>query len=128
MKQFLLDTHALIWFLEGDSQLSTSAKNIILDTDNELFVSVASLWEMAIKISIGKLTLNQPLEQVIQRLPSQYITILPIEIPHVLSIKTLPFYHKDPFDRILIAQSLTENFSIISIETIFDQYSVKREW
>ena len=61
MKQFLLDTHALIWFLEGDSQLSTSAKNIILDTDNELFVSVASLWEMTTKISIGKLTLNQPL-------------------------------------------------------------------
>ena len=60
MKQFLLDTHALIWFLEGDSQLSTSAKNIILDTDNELFVSVASLWEMTTKISIGKLTLNQP--------------------------------------------------------------------
>ena len=128
MKNYLLDTHALIWFLEGDSQLSATAKNIILDTDNQLFVSVASLWEMAIKMSISKLTLTQSLETIIERLPLEYIEILPLEISHVLAIQNLSFHHKDPFDRILIAQTATENFTIISIETIFDQYGVKRVW
>ena len=128
MKQYLLDTHALIWFLEGDSQLSETAKSIILDTNNQMSISLASLWEMAIKMSIGKLTLTQSIEQIVQRLPLEFINILPIEVPHVLAIQNLHFHHKDPFDRILIAQSLVEDFTIVSIETIFDQYLVKRAW
>ena len=128
MKKYLLDTHALIWFLEGDNQLSNKAKNIILDTDNQLFVSIASLWEMAIKISIGKLNLTQSLELIIERLPIEFIEILPIETPSILASQNLPFHHKDPFDRILIAQTLTENLSIVSIETIFDGYGVERIW
>ena len=128
MKQYLLDTHALIWFLEGDSQLSETAKNIILDTNNQLSISLASIWEMAIKMSIGKLSLTQSIEQIVQRLPLEFINILPIEVPHVLAIQNLHFHHKDPFDRILIAQSLVEDFTIVSIETIFDQYLVKRAW
>ena len=128
MKQYLLDTHALIWFLEGDTQLSETAKSIILDTNNQLSISLASLWEMAIKMSIGKLTLTQSIEQIVQRLPLEFINILPIEVPHVLAIQNLHFHHKDPFDRILIAQSLVEDFTIVSIETIFDQYLVKRAW
>ena len=128
MKQYLLDTHALIWFLEGDSQLSETAKNIILDTNNQLSISLASLWEMAIKMSIGKLSLTQSIEQIVQRLPLEFINILPIEVQHVLAIQNLHFHHKDPFDRILIAQSLVEDFTIVSIETIFDQYLVKRAW
>lgn len=128
MKQYLLDTHALIWFLEGDTQLSETAKSIILDTNNQMSISLASLWEMAIKMSIGKLTLTQSIEQIVQRLPLEFINILPIEVPHVLAIQNLHFHHKDPFDRILIAQSLVEDFTIVSIETIFDQYLVKRAW
>ena len=128
MKNFLLDTHALIWFLEGDAQLSSTAKTIILDTDNRLLVSVASLWEMAIKMSIGKLTLTQSVEQIIARLPVEFIELLSIEVPHILAIQQLPFYHKDPFDRLLIAQTKTENLTIISNETIFDQYDIKRIW
>ena len=126
--QYLLDTHALIWFLEGDNQLSAKSKEIISDADNDLFVSVASLWEMSIKMSIGKLTLSQPLEDIIKRLPLEFIQILPINIPAVLGIQSLLFHHKDPFDRILIAQTLTENLSIISIESIFDSYGVDRIW
>jgi PIN domain nuclease of toxin-antitoxin system len=128
MKKYLLDTHTLIWFLEGDSQISPLAKSLVLDTDNQLFVSMASLWEMAIKTSIGKLTLTQPLEEIIKRLPLEFMELLPIEVPHVLAIQNLPFHHKDPFDRILIAQTITENIEIISIETIFDQYGIKRVW
>lgn len=128
MKNFLLDTHALIWFLEGDAQLSSTAKTIILDTDNRLCVSVASLWEMAIKMGIGKLTLTHSIEQIIARLPLEFIELLSIEVPHILAIQQLPFHHKDPFDRLLIAQTKTENLTIISNETIFDQYAIKRIW
>ena len=128
MKNFLLDTHALIWFLEGDAQLSLTAKTIILDTDNRLCVSVASLWEMAIKMSIGKLTLTQSVEQIIARLPVEFIELLSIEVPHILAIQQLPLHHKDPFDRLLIAQTKAENLTIISDEAIFDQYAIKRIW
>ena len=128
MKKFLLDTHALIWFLEGDIQLSSTAKTLILDTNNQLFVSVASLWEMAIKMSIGKLTLTNSIEQIIARLPLEFIELLPIEVPHILAIQKLPFHHKDPFDRLLIAQTEAEALTIISNETLFDQYAVKGIW
>ena len=128
MKKYLLDTHTLIWFLEGDSQISAVAKELVLDTDNQLFVSIASLWEMAIKTSIGKLTLTQSLEQITLRLPLEFIKLLPIEIPHILALQGLPFYHKDPFDRLLIVQTMIEDMTIISIESIFDQYGVKRIW
>lgn len=80
MKKYLLDIHTLIWFLEGDSQISAVAKELVLDTDNQLFVSIISLWEMAIKMSIGKLTLTQSLEQITLRLPLKFIELLPIEI------------------------------------------------
>ena len=128
MKKYLLDTHTLIWFLEGDSQISAVAKELVLDTDNQLFVSIASLWEMAIKTSIGKLTLTQSLEQITLRLPLEFIELLPIEILHILALQGLPFHHKDPFDRLLIVQTMTEDMTIISIESIFDQYGVKRIW
>jgi PIN domain nuclease of toxin-antitoxin system len=126
--KYLLDTHALIWFLEGDSQLSSKAKNIIVSTDNQILISIASLWEMAIKMSIGKLNLSQNLELIIQRLEEEYIEILPIEVEHILKIQTLEFHHKDPFDRIIIAQSLIEGTTLVSIEDIFDNYKVQRLW
>jgi PIN domain nuclease of toxin-antitoxin system len=128
VNRYLLDTHALIWFLEGDDQLSKKAKQIMENSENELFVSAVSLWEMAIKISIKKLNLTQPLDNIIENLTHESIHILPIDIPSILEIQNLPFYHKDPFDRLLIAQALLDNYVIISIETIFDDYNVKRAW
>ena len=79
-------------------------------------------------MSIGKLTLTQSLDEIIKRLPLEFIELLPLEIPHVLAVQNLPFNHKDPFDRILIAQTATDNLTIISIETIFDHYGIKRIW
>ena len=126
--KYLLDTHALIWFLEGDQRLSATAQNIICNDDTDIFVSIVSLWEMAIKISLGKLELSQSLDQIFDRLPQQNITLLPIQPAHVLAVSSLPFEHRDPFDRLLIGQALVENMKFISNETLFLGYLVDRIW
>ncbi len=125
---YLLDTHALIWFLEGDERLSSKAKEIIIDDNADIYLSIASLWEMAIKISLGKLQLSQSLDQVIATVEQQSITLLPIKTSHVLTLLNLPFEHRDPFDRLLISQSLVESYKLISNEAIFLQYGVDRVW
>ena len=126
--KYLLDTHALIWFLEGDQRLSTSAQGIICNDDADVYMSIVSLWEMAIKISLGKLELSQSLDQIIDKLPQQNITFLPIQPAHVLAVSSLPFEHRDPFDRLLIGQALVENMKFISNEALFLRYSVDRVW
>lgn len=112
--RYLLDTHALIWSLEKDKQLSETANNIIADDDNEIFASIVNLWEMAIKMSIGKLQLQYSLEQVIEKIKEYDISLLPIEPSHVLKVRDLPFEHNDPFDRLMIAQCLQEEMAFIS--------------
>ena len=124
--KYLLDTHALIWFLEGDQRLSATAQNIICNDDTDIFVSIVSLWEMAIKISLGKLELSQSLDQIIDKLPQQNITLLPINPAHVLAVLKLPFKHRNPFDRLLIGQALVEKMKFISNEALFLRYSVDR--
>lgn len=124
----LLDTHALIWFGENDPQLSKKAKQSIESPDNEKYVSLASLWEMAIKSSLGKLQLKMQLKEIIAALQSNGFVLLPVSTDHVLQVETLPFFHKDPFDRLLIAQALHEGFAIVSNEGLFDDYGVKRLW
>ena len=126
--KYLLDTHTLIWFLEGDQRLSTTATGIICNDDADIYVSIVSLWEMAIKISLGKLELSQSLDQIINKLPQQNITLLPIQPAHVLAVLSLPFEHRDPFDRLLIGQALVENMKFISNEALFLRYSVDRVW
>lgn len=125
---YLLDTHSLIWFFEGNSKLPDSARQIICTPENIIYLSVASLWEMAIKISIGKLTLSQPLEKVIERLPEESISLLDISPKQILQVLTLPLHHRDPFDRMLIAQALSEDLTLIGNEEMFDLYGVKRVW
>ena len=124
--RYLLDTHILIWSFENNVRLPQHFKEIIEDTNNQLFVSIASLWEMAIKISNKKLDLTVSLSQLIKDLSSKNITILSISPLHVLEVEILPFHHKDPFDRIIIAQSLTENITLISVDSVFDSYAIKR--
>ena len=124
--RYLLDTHILIWSFENNVRLPRHFKEIIEDTDNQLFVSIASLWEMAIKISNEKLDMTVSLSQLIKDLSSKNITILSISPLHVLEVEILPFHYKDPFDRIIIAQSLTENITLISVDGIFDSYGIKR--
>ena len=127
--KYLLDTHSLIWFLGGDSQLSVHARKLIEDEENELFISVASLWEMAIKFSIGKLTLAKPFEEMFpEQLEQNGIEILAIDVVHLKTLCALPFHHRDPFDRLIIAQVLSEEVSIIGMDSVFGEYGVAMEW
>ena len=126
---FLLDTHTLLWFLTDDSALSTKAKAIIESIDSTILVSPASYWEIAIKISLGKYQLPEPLSSFMAReLSNNHITILPIDIEHAGRVSELSFHHRDPFDRILIAQALIENLPILSVDAVFDLYGVQRIW
>lgn len=107
--KLLLDTHTVIWFLEGSSQLSGRARTLIEDEDNEVLFSVGSLWEMAIKISLGKLHLSQPFDVFMRdQMTLNSIELLHISIEHTATVAALPFHHRDPFDRLLIAQALVE--------------------
>ena len=123
--QLMIDTHILIWFLEGNNLLSKPHHQTIANSNNNVFVSIASLWEMAIKISIGKLTLAKPLADVIKQITTENIEILAISPEHTLQVSTLSFHHRDPFDRIIIAQSQVENLPIMTNDSEFENYAVK---
>ena len=124
----LLDTHAFVWFMDGDKKLSTKAKKEIEDSDNQIILSIASLWEMSIKISIGKLELEKPFVDVISYVSEKGIEILSINFEHTLEVSKLEFHHKDPFDRLIISQAKIENMTIVSKDKLFDDYNVKRLW
>jgi len=125
----LLDAHALLWFLAGSSKLSAGALAFIEDSGNTLFVSPATLWEIGIKDALGKLLLPQPFDQLFpSRLDASSILLLPVLIPHLQLHRHLPFYHSDPFDRLVIAQALTEDMAILSCDSEFPAYGVKLLW
>lgn len=125
----LLDTQALLWFLLEDSRLSKKALEHIVTADMPVFISPASIWEIAIKISLGKYTLPIPFAMFWEeQLRTNNFAILAITIPHTARVANLPFYHRDPFDRLLIAQSLEEDIPVISSDEAFDAYGVKRIW
>jgi PIN domain nuclease of toxin-antitoxin system len=126
---YLLDTHTLIWLFENNPQLSDRAKLIIVDENNELFISIASLWEMTIKSSLGKLDLSLPLSELFaQKLIPSDIQILPIQLQHLAILQELPFHHRDPFDRIIIAQAIAENLTLLSTDRTFENYRVTCDW
>lgn len=124
----LLDTHALIWFLEGDSQISPGAISAIENNLGITFVSIASLWEIGIKSSLGKLDINLTFQDLLQEIRNNAIEILPISEADIASIITLSFHHRDPFDRIIIAQSQNNNFPIVSKDPHFKPYGVQLIW
>lgn len=129
--RILLDTHALLWFYLGDARLSRQARTAIEDPANTKFVSPASYWELAIKVSLGKYVLNEDYDEFIQHaIFDNGFSILPIEPRHTSYVSTLPFLsgHKDPFDRLLVAQSNVETVSIVSDDELLDQYSITRIW
>jgi len=125
---YLLDTHTLLWFLEGDEQLSKPAKDILKNSQNTIVVSIASLWEIGIKTSIGKLNLAYSLENVVENMQLQNIQILPIRPIHIIKMTTLPFHHRDPFDRIIIAQGIIEKATILSRDGFFKDYGCDLIW
>ena len=125
----LLDTQALMWFLLNDSRLSGKALETIVDADGLTFVSPASLWEIAIKISLGKYALPTSFESFwTEQLQINDFTLLPIAVSHAARVVALPFHHRDPFDRLIIAQSLVEAVPVVSSDTLFDQYGADRIW
>ncbi|MBP6820065.1 MAG: type II toxin-antitoxin system VapC family toxin [Acidobacteria bacterium] len=127
--KLLLDTHAFIWFVYDSPELSRKTKELLEDKQTELLLSIASVWEMAIKASTGKLTLMAKAgEFVANQLEKDDIQLLPITLTHLNLVETLPFHHKDPFDRLLIAQTAVEHIDIVSVDTIFDSYGIRRIW
>lgn len=125
----LLDTHSFLWFIGGSVSLSPSARALIEDAENQPLLSMASLWEMAIKLSIGKLSLGQPFETLIpEQMKLNGIELLQIEMPHIVAVASLPFHHRDPFDRLLIAQAIVEQMPIVSGDPAFDSYTIQRLW
>ncbi len=126
--RYLLDTHTLIWFLENDPRLSSKSKELIEDNYNDIFVSVVSLWEINIKISIGRLSLTKSLSDIIRELERLYIEILPLRNEHIVGIGKLPFHHRDPFDRMLISQSLSEILPLISKDENIQLYNADVIW
>lgn len=125
----LLDTHTFLWFIAGDSSLSQPARSAIEDENNDLYMSVASLWEIAIKISIDKLTLSEPFETLIpEQLAENGIELLDISVEHTALIASMPFHHRDPFDRLIATQAKTEQMTLVSVDAIFDAYGVTRLW
>lgn len=124
----LLDTHIFIWAVSLPQQLSLQVRQLIEDPDNEVLVSVASAWEMAIKVSTGKLKLRigGPVAVFAQRkLVEHRMTLLPIELAHLAKLEKLPLHHRDPFDRLLVAQAIAEDATLITVDAQLRRYKVK---
>lgn len=125
----ILDTHAFLWWVLDNPKLSGTARNFIIDPNNTIYLSAVSGWEMAIKWSMGKLTLpDQPYSFVRQQLEINNFSPLPIQMNHGLYVHELPEIHKDPFDRLLIAQSIIENLLLISTDAVLKKYPVSLLW
>ena len=126
--QFLLDTHTFIWFIEGSSMLPQKVKTRIEDEKNDCFISIASLWEIAIKRGIGKITLASEFRYIADFIEDNNVEILPITFNNLQTLLTLEFHHRDPFDRIIIAQAISANLTILSVDQHFRSYPVKCIW
>jgi PIN domain nuclease of toxin-antitoxin system len=129
MQRVLLDTHSFLWFITVDPKLSAPARRVISAGANELLLSIASAWEIAIKVSLGRLPISEPLETFIpEQLRLNRIQLLPIELRHTFEAARLPLFHRDPFDRLLIAQAIAESLPVVSADPAFDSYPIRRLW
>ena len=126
--KIILDTHTFLWFVNDSPELSNSAAELI-ESDVDLWISIASLWEISIKVNLNKLDLPDEFDRFIpHQIAINGIEILPINLQHLIALTKLPLHHRDPFDRILIAQAIAEDVPIISIDKKFDLYGVNRQW
>jgi len=126
--KYLLDTHAMIWYLEDSSRLPSKTKEIIDNNTNRIFLSSVSLWEIAIKINLGKLKLIMSFDEVLGNVRKGDFEVLQIENEYLKMLSALPFIHKDPFDRLLIATALAENLTIITADDSIQKYDVSWVW
>ena len=125
----LLDTHTFLWFCQDDPALSAAAKALIEEPANRKTLSVASCWEIAIKVGLGKLKLGEPSGTYIPNALSRIgFELLPISLAHATGVEMLPLHHKDPFDRLLVAQAVIETMPLVSVDAVFDLYGVTRLW
>jgi PIN domain nuclease of toxin-antitoxin system len=125
----LLDAHALLWFLNDDPLLSANAKSLIEDPANHKFVSIATCWEIAIKVGLKKLDLGEPATTFLPReLATNHFDLLGIELRHATFVESLPLHHRDPFDRMLVAQAMIEAMPVVSVDGALDPYGVRRLW
>jgi PIN domain nuclease of toxin-antitoxin system len=129
MMNFLLDTHVFLWLAACPEKLSSKVEQLVLNTENILFFSIVSLWEMQIKIQLGKLTLDMPLVELWHgQQAKSLLMLLPAKEEHVWTLANLPQIHKDPFDRLLIAQSLHENMPFITADETIGKYDARMVW
>jgi len=127
--RLLLDTHTFLWWVEDAPELSKKARQALANPDNECLLSLVSCWEMAIKLSLGKLKLAGVIKRFIpEQLAANGFRQLAIDFRHVARVATLPFHHRDPFDRLLAAQAKEEKLAIVSADAVFQKYGVKRIW
>jgi PIN domain nuclease of toxin-antitoxin system len=124
--RLLLDTHSLLWWVDGGGELSDAQMDAIGKPGNQVLVSIASAWEMAIKSSLGKLKLSVPVADYLTRhLAANRFQLLPITLEHAARVETLAFHHRDPFDRLLVAQAEVERIALLSSDPVFTRYGVK---
>ena len=124
----LLDAHTFIWFFNGDGQLSNKARKLIEDSKTKKFVSIASIWEVAIKIGLKKLVFDGHTSEIVELISKNGFQILQISVNHIATYETLEFVHRDPFDRILVAQAIVEKMTIITKDENIQKYRVKTNW
>jgi PIN domain nuclease of toxin-antitoxin system len=127
--KLLLDTHAFLWFITGSSRLSAVARAAIEDEANVVYVSAASAWEIAVKSSLGKLTLAEPYDVLLPReIRDNGFTYLGVELTHTARVNVLPFHHRDPFDRLLVAQAMIEGMQLVTADPALKDYGVPVVW
>jgi len=125
---YLLDTHVLLWFVEADPRLSDRAKDLLTNDDTNLSVSIVSLWEIVIKLNIGKLKIDYTTGDIYQLLDQLHVEVLPIEHTNLDCYLTLPLHHRDPFDRVLIAQAMNRRLALVSADQALHPYEVEQLW
>lgn len=126
--RYLLDTHTFLWLANDDPQLTPAARDIFIDSEQECFLSAASVWEMSIKSSLGKLSLTLSVERLVRGGLERGLRVLNVTCEHAYLVERLPFHHRDPFDRILVAQAIHDGLHLISRERQLDAYAVTRIW
>lgn len=126
--KYLLDTHVFIWYAVGDQRLSSKAQSII-ESFHERYISIASVWEMSIKVNIGHLSFQEPFKEVItHQFKINDYQLLPIEFKHLFKLSNLELHHRDPFDRLIISQAIVEDISIVTADELFNNYNIRRVW
>ena len=127
--RILLDTHTVLWMVNAHENLSPTAKTLLLNDEHKLFISTASLWEMAIKVSLGKLSaLEGGMGAFLSKMEHMPIEVLPITVAHITIVESLPFIHRDPFDRLIVATALADDMTIMTVDSNIPKYSVSCVW